>query len=200
MITEPPISDVTLSTLNRFTTRWIRWFTEVYKSLISLFSSVSDLQSVAGWAYYDDSQYTSGSPLNINNTTTQITINGLGSSTETSFLPLGASFFDTSTSKITPETLGESYLLRFDYKAISATNNVQFNLQINIGGMSTVLVYDQTLSIIKGINTEQRYSIAIPIYCLSTFLANGGVIQIQTVNNINFYDFGLFIGRTFKQL
>lgn len=200
MIKDPPINDITLLDTNRFTTRWILWFNSIVKDFNSLFSTVEEVINTFGWAYYDDSQYTSGSPLNINNTTTQVTIDGLGSSTELSYLPDGISFFDTTTSEITPENIGDSYILRFDFNAISASNNVLFDVEIDIGSGSPNLVYDQTLTIVKGSNTEQRYSLAIPIYTLNTFLTNGGKIKIATTNNVNFYDFGLFITRVSKPL
>jgi len=200
MIKDPPIRDNTIDNNNRFFQTWIKWFQSI-KTIINDYIFATDarldeIESLHGWGYYQDNQYTSGSPLNINNTTTQVTINGLGASTNTTFLPTGTSFFDTSTSEITPDETGVAFIMRFDFKAKSATNNVSFDLLIDIGNPSPL--YDNVYNVSKGINTEQRYSISIPIYCLATFVANGGKIKLRTTNNIDFYDFGLFIARINK--
>jgi hypothetical protein len=206
-IKPPPIKDNTIDKSNRFVQTWVRWFESVkleFNTFVDLVTAaflvingrLDELESILGWAYYQDSQYTSASPLNINSTTTQITINGLGASTNTAFLPAGVSFFNTTTSEITPESVGDTFVLRFDFKLKSSSNNANFDVLVDIGSASPS--FSQTFTVTKGINTEQRYGVVIHLYCLNTFLANGGQIKMATTNSINFYDMGLLISRIHK--
>lgn len=185
IIIDPPVRDNTIDGNNRFLLTWVRWFNSI-KSILS------GLQNTHGWAYYQDTLYTSGSPLNVNNTRTKITVNGLGAGTNTTYIPSNMTqMWDTTTNKIVPGGLGDSYILRVDFKAVSGTNNVEFDLELDIGSV----IFEQSLIVSKGIGIEHRFSVAIPIYCLSTFVANGGELYINTPDNINYYDFGIFISR-----
>jgi len=180
----PPIGDQTLNPLNRFVQSWILWFQALKKKIDSL-------EQIHGWAFYDDSQYTSGSPLNINNTRTQLTIDTLGSFNNTTYIPSGLSWF--SGNKITPTAIGDSYILRFDFTAVPSTPSDRFNLELEIAVGN--IVYNQTFESTKGAGIPYIYSISIPIFCLATFVANGGKFYVDTTDNMDFYNFGLFISR-----
>lgn len=177
----PPIQDETILNTNRFTQRWILWFNKVRKIL----------NETHGWANYADSQYTSGSPLNVNNTRTQITINGLAAGTNTDYSVADTIWWANNT--FSPVVIGESYILRLSFKAVPSTPSDKFDIELQIDTGN--LIYVQTLEMNKGSGVEQRYSVVVPVYCLATFLANGGKFFINTVNNIDFYEFSILIQR-----
>lgn len=45
----------------------------------------------------------------------------------------------------------------------------------------------------------EYFSYSVPIFSLATFNANNGKIMITTDDDIDFYNFGLFIQRTHKE-
>lgn len=153
-----------------------------------------------GWANYRDSTYTSGSPLNANSAKVQLTNDGLGATTNTTYLPDGVSgFWNSSTNKITPSAVGDAFDLRIDMTAEPAAANDWFEIIIDIGdGSPDVPIVTRQVSLKK--SGASKLSIGFPIYCLSTFLTNGGKIYLDTSSsgdNISFYDIGIFLKRDY---
>lgn len=177
----PPIQDETITDSNRFTQRWILWITKLRRII----------NETHGWANYTDNQYTSGSPRTINNTRAQITINGLGTGTNTNYAPLNTTWWSNNT--FMPVVVGESYVLRLSFKAVPSSPNDQFDVELQIDTGN--LVYVQSIEMIKGAGAEHLYSLTVPVYCLDTFLANGGKFFINTSDNIDFYDFSILVQR-----
>ena len=156
------------------------------------------LRAMIGWGFYSDSTYTSGSPLNSNNAKTQITIDGLGATTETGYLPTGVTNL-WSSNKITPAVLGDSYDLRLDFTAAptGVSDYAEVLLDIGTGG-SPINIVSRTVTFAKAGATS--VSIGFPIFALSTFMANGGTLYFDTSvsgDNIDIYDISLFLKRDF---
>jgi len=165
------------------------------------YRNVADVQvdygTETGWAYYQDSTHTSGSPQALTaNTAALFTIDGNGAnSTEVARPGKGALW---STSKITPQAAEEAYTVRIDFVIQPAQTNAIVTLTVDIGsdplGASSIPVVTRTYGLAKG-TTAQPQSIGFPIFCRSTFLANGGTITIECDKNASVYSKGITIAR-----
>lgn len=178
-----PIQDIALNNIGRFTQRWIAWFGKL----------VNRVNESTGWAYYQDSLYTSGSPLSISSgVRTQILINGSGSATRTAFLPGGTTALWDGT-KITPIKYGDNYICRLDFEVNPASNNqhLDVELQVDTGN----IIFSYSLPLTKGAGSDMQFALTIPAYVGNTFLANGGKIFFTPSGNCTFYNFGIFISR-----
>ena len=136
-------------------------------------------QSTQGWAFYTDDV---SADLVVTTSDTKLLINGLGSNTNEDFLPEGnTSIWDSSTSKMTPFVAGASYDVRIqlDVTALSA-NPTQINFKLDIGGGATptIVIMEQTITLKN--NVPQSIVISTPIFCLDTFVANGGQMFMST--------------------
>lgn len=156
------------------------------------------LKSTNGWAYYQDSTYTSANPLVSNNAKTQILIDGLGSATNTEYL---GRFKDHWVgNKILTENVADNYLIRLDWKVRSAANNVLFDVVFDIGDESENIILEQTHSFRKGDGGVQRYSKTVTLFALETFKQNGCKVYIDTTDsgaNIDIFDMAIKIERTY---
>ena len=166
-------------------------------------TAIDELASVSGWAIYIDSTYTSGSPLVINKAEANFPVNGLGSATNKEYLPTGVTdLWDAgSTNKIIADGVGDSYLCRLDFKAISATANAYAVISFDVGSGSPNIIASETVTFPKGDGEIHVFSTTISLFALDTFVDNGCKITISTVDgdhNISFYDFGIFIQRVSK--
>lgn len=157
------------------------------------------LKTTNGWAYYQDNQYTQGSPLVSSTSKTQLTINGLGANTNREYL---GSFYDHWVNdKILCQNVGDCFIVRLDWKVQSSANNELFDIIFDIGTDETPIpVIQQTHSFRKGDNGIQRYSKTVSLFCLDTFKQNGCRIFIDTSDSgatLNIFDIAIKIERTF---
>jgi hypothetical protein len=155
-----------------------------------------------GWAYYKDATYTSGSPLTLGNgVRTQLTIDGLFGTTTTDYLPDGvAAFWDTSANKIIPEKLGDSYDMRLDLVVDVPTNTETILIQLDIGSGAEINVVQRNVSFVES-GAGQTVSIGFPIFCLATFIANGGKIYLTASSaGFDIYEAAIFLKRDFSPL
>lgn len=157
----------------------------------------------SAWAFYDDSTYTVGSPLVVDGARTQVTIDGLGAFTEKRFLPADTTDF-WSNNRIWPGEAGEAYNLRLDFTAKIADANGWMDVELDIGdGSPIIVIVDTTAVFPKGNNAYHPFSIALPIFCLETFVANGGALYFNTeesVDTVTIYNIGLLIQRVNKPI
>lgn len=153
-----------------------------------------------GWAYYDDSTYTSGSPLTSNNAKTQILIDGVGGDTVTSQLPSGVTaLWDAASDSITGVSEGDSLLVRLDITCAPASVNDFAELVFDIGSGSPIEIGRDTIRFSKTGST--RFLRTYDLFCGSTFAANGCKIYFDTSvsgDSIDIYDLGVKITRTYK--
>ena len=137
------------------------------------YNSAGDL----GWAIYTDSVSSDFVILDI---PTFLTIDGLGTDTNTDYLPAAATAPLWSDNKITPIALGDSYNLRIDLEITAKTQNpasIALALDINPDG-SPIIIAEKEISTSK--TAPYTISVALPIFTLNTFVANGGAILLQT--------------------
>jgi len=156
-----------------------------------------------GWAVYHDSTYTVGAPLTVASARVKLTNDTAGSGTDKTYLPASVTdFWNSTTNKITPENVGDAYDVRIQFKAKCSTVSAFFDFEIDIGG-SLGVITSRTLSSSKGANTEQRYSVGIPVFTLATFVANGGEIYINSIDDgttVSIYDIQIFIKRDYASI
>ena len=86
----------------------------------SVFGGAGESSSAeSGWAQYSDGQNTSASPLIIPQGS-RVKLSNDASSIIDSQLPDGVvSFYDSVSQKITPDGIGDSYMLRVNFKAFT---------------------------------------------------------------------------------
>lgn len=158
---------------------------------------LSTLTDVNGWAYYKDDT----TAQTFTTTPTKLTIDGLGSTTETSYLPSGvAGLWDSTGNIITPENVGDSYNIRLDLPITNVSGSAtELTVQLDIGGGATpsTVIFEQTLSIASGSGTTA--SVTIGLFSLATFVANGGQIFLNTdANTVDITAPAIFIDRVNK--
>ena len=157
---------------------------------------------ITGWAIYDD-QASHTSAITVNNTKHLITIDGLGTTTNTTYLPAAVTeFWNTTDDKIVPAKLGDAYDIRLDFKA-QPTNQADYaNLILDVGTTgSPIPVVNRSISFLKtGISS---FSVGFPIGTLSDFLTNGGKFYFDTSvsgDSVDISDVVLFIKRDYSTL
>lgn len=135
-----------------------------------------------GWANYQDA---SGSAQTFNSTPSILTIDGAGSATEKSYLPPeirgSGDLWDTTNDLITPIAVGDSYDIRLDLPVTGTGTSPSYlfwNLDIGGGTSITTSIASGTLVIAK--TAPFTLSIAVPIFCLTTFKTNGGQFFLAT--------------------
>ena len=157
--------------------------------------------SITGWAIYDDAA-SHATPVAVNNTKTQLTIDKLGATTETSYLPANVtSLWDSTANIITPEKLGDAYDIRIDFEATPTNVNDYANLIIDVGDGGSIPIVNRSITFVKtGISS---FSVGFPISSMTDFLTNGGKIFFDTSvsgSNVSVSNIVLFIKRDFSTL
>jgi hypothetical protein len=145
------------------------------------------------WGFYEDSAYTSGSPLAVTaSTRTQVTIDGLKAGTNLSQMPVGVDLWDTVTNKITPQNVGDLIVARISFKGDAGVAiNAYVDIDLDIGGAVGV-IFEETKLLVKN-NAENKFVMDWPMYVDSTSLANGFTLNITPSDNTDFYDFGILL-------
>lgn len=156
------------------------------------------INSYTGWATYTDNVYTTGSPFTVNSGVTS-TLTNNAATVLNSQLPIGVtSFYNSGTSKITPENNGDSYLINVRFKARSNNASGLLDVLLDIGGALNV-IDAETVSLRKGAGVEQQVNVIFDIYTAATFIANGGLIKVNSiVGNTEIYDIQYKITRTHR--
>lgn len=160
-----------------------------------------ELYSATGWASYKDTVYNSGSPFSVTEGDTENLLNNAGTIIDT-YLPIGVtSLYNELTGHITPENIGDYYVLtvRFKAKNSEATGGYA-DIGLDLGG-AIGLQFLESIIFIKGAGVEQNFSIAFPFYSLDTFVLNGARVKVNAINgNLQIYDIEYQIARTYKAL
>lgn len=151
-----------------------------------------------GFAQYTDNSHTSGSPQVVNSGATA-TITNNAATTIAGQLPIGVtSFYNSGTSKITPQNDGDSYLINVRFTAVSSSNTGLADVGIDIGGAMNIIA-QETISLRKGAGQAQKINIIFDVFSGSTFLANGGLIKLSSIDgNTSIYDISYKVTRTHK--
>lgn len=133
-----------------------------------------------GWAQYGDSTYTDVNTLSITEGNSAILSLDGSINTIKSQLPNSVTdFYDTTTSKITPVNIGDSYTMSLSFKGITDNNNGDATIYIDIGGSFTRL-FPKSFKFSRGTGVAHEYYFVFNFYTLDTFKANGGTINIES--------------------
>lgn len=157
-----------------------------------------EVYNFTGWEQISDSTYTSGSPLVISSGVTGKILTGTVAKIQTQ-LPTGVSaFWDDSTDKLLGVNNGDAFTLSLRFKAKMNVANGITDIGINIGGALNV-ISQETILFSKGSGVEQRFDIDLSYFTGSTFITNGGNIEVAPLNgDVSIYDIILVIIRTHK--
>lgn len=156
-------------------------------SITSLTPSDVDLiiSKQTGWSVHVDSLHTLATPQIIAEGSTAILTNN-SSLVIDSQIPDDAviPMWDTAASKFRPIKLNDYYtwIIRFKAKNTVA-NGGYFNLGMDIGvPFNTIFIASH--SFIRGANVEQVFNIKMEGYSGTTFLANGGLPKLTSLNGV----------------
>lgn len=140
----------------------------------------------SGWAQYNDSEHTQGSPQALTTTRSQFTVDG-----DTVLGDYRAGAANWVDDKIRPGQVGEAYMLRIDATVETTNNNADLIVDIDIGsdpfGGSSIVITERTVRLARGTGIPHPFSITAGLYCLDTFLANGGAIGLTASHNSSIY-------------
>ena len=135
----------------------------------------------SGWGYYKGD----GAGQTIGTTATKMTCDGAGATSETGYLPLAirgsSDLWNTSTNKITPIQVGDAYNLRLDLPITAKGGSPSIlTMQLDIGGGASpsIVIVERDISVSK--TAPFNISVGFPIFCLTTFVTNGGQIFLKT--------------------
>lgn len=124
-----------------------------------------------GWGFYEHD--TAGQVFNT--TPSVLQINGVGSKTNETQLPQGASaLWDTTTNNIIPMAEGDVYLIRLSIPIASKTGSpTTFTLQCDIGGASSPTTVISTRDTSTAGAAPFNIQVAFPVFIGATAFANG---------------------------
>lgn len=170
--------------------------------LRAAFDKVNDnfdeVYSFTGWEQITDTTYTSGSPLVILSGVTGKILTGTTTKIQTQ-LPTGVTtFWNETTDKLLAVNNGDAFTLSLRFKAKMNVASGLADIDINIGGTLNK-VSNETIVFSKGSGVEQKFDVDLSYFTGTTFIANGGAIEVTPVNgDISIYDIVLVIIRTHK--
>lgn len=162
-----------------------------------------ELYDTLGWGNYSDAATTPATQT-FTTTPAKLQIDGGGSASNSSYLPReirgSAELWDTTNDKITPIDVGDTYDCRVSIRVTSKTGtpNVVI-LKLDIGGSAspTNVILEAPLNAGKTAPFTLTYS--FPIFCLSTFIANGGQVFLETdIGSVTVSTRSIFLQRNFK--
>lgn len=158
----------------------------------------NEVYSFTGWEQITDSTYTSGSPLVILSGVTGKILTGTVTKIQTQ-LPTGVTtFWDETTDKLLAVNNGDAFTLSLRFKSKMNVANGLTDVAINIGGALNK-ISNETVVFSKGSGVEQKFDVDLSYFTGTTFIANGGIIEILPLNgDISIYDIVLVIFRTHK--
>ena len=154
----------------------------------------------AGWINVADSQYTSAARLTIlSGIKTQLTINGLGASTNRDYAD-GMHSDVWSDNRFKPFALGDVYNLRLTCTMSQSNagtgNYVIFDADIGTDAVP-FLAAEQSVQLVKGQGVATLTTISAPFFCLDTFGRNGARLFLTPSTDITVWGLAIFIQRTF---
>lgn len=151
-----------------------------------------------GWAFYEDSQYTTGSPFVVNSGVTAALPNNKALTEITTQLPPDSpdGFYDGTV--ITPTNNGDKYTLSIRFKARSSATNGAYSLKLDIGGAQGI-ISEASSALLRGASAENFVEVDFTVFSGPTFVANGGTLLFESITgNTSIYDIAYLIARDHK--
>jgi hypothetical protein len=157
----------------------------------------------SGWGNYSDN---AGTQV-FNTTPAKISINGLGSSTEESYLPLDIrgsdSLWDTTLDVIDPIAVGDAYSIRLVLPVTAESGSpTELTVELDIGGSTHASgVFINTKYASTGKSTPYTLTLDFNIYTLATAVANNVQVWITSdTGTVTVTDPSIFIARNHSEL
>lgn len=134
-----------------------------------------------GWELYADSTYGVGTELTVlSGVTTKLTIDGLGSLTNTSEkAPVAGAAWNTTTNLITQYLVGQMTMYRLFLYATPAAVNMSLLVEFKIAGSFTIA--GQAIRFPSGAGVRQQVLVSLPIFADANSIANGIEINVTPV-------------------
>lgn len=154
----------------------------------------------AAWDFHLDGTYISSNKRAVTaGTRTLVTIDGVAENIGHPLDSQGnhAEFWTHGTGSpeddfINPSGLNDFGLVRLAFQAEhTAGVNAYIDLELDVGGGSFPIIYNQTAIMLKGQNNAQWFNFVMPLFAGPDFVANGGRIYITPSEDCNFWDFAL---------
>lgn len=147
-----------------------------------------------GWVRYQDSQYTSGSPLSLSDEIPVTLTNNGNIKTKSDSTQ---EYYDTATQKLIPSTLNDVYIITIEFKSATPnTNQTHLDLWFENGG-GLLENLNVSLGYYKGNATAQTFHNTFQYYIDQSFIDNGANIKIQSHgNSATVWDIQYFIQKT----
>ena len=153
-------------------------------SMVKVNDNFTEIYNVHGWGNYSDAE-TTPATQSITTTASKLQIDGGGSSSNSAYLPReirgSSELWDTTNDCIVPVSLGDAYMVRVGLEVTAKTGGAgTIYIQLDIGGAATptIVILEEDISISKTV--PFTFVAPFPIFCLSTFLANGGQIFLTS--------------------
>lgn len=159
-------------------------------------NNFEEVYSFTGGGVYQDSQYTSGSPLVVNQgsrvklTNNKNTVVDLNTPSEFT----NGMWHNNKLVGVNPKDI---FTLEIRFKAKSSVKNGLFDVELQIP--TNGIIDSETKSAGKDANVEHRYSVKFKYYTISNFIANGCEIYINAdTGNISIYEIQIIPTRIHK--
>lgn len=145
------------------------------------------VDNATGWEAIIDTAHTVGSPQTVAQGVTANLTNNKGTIFN-SQLPTGVTtFFDSATSKITPQNENDFMTSSFMFKAKNSNADGHFTVYIDIPTLGER--FTSVHKFPKGANTEHGFDIDICHFVSAQFASNGGIIKIVAdLGDLEIYD------------
>ena len=140
------------------------------------------------WAFYEDDQFTTSNRFNVPGTGYVNLPNNANTVTNTAMVT-GNEFYDGTL--LTPDEINDTYEIRITFTARSSTQNNWIKLAIEIGG--SIGVFNDKYQSVRSSNQDHPMNVTLKFFVGSTFIANGGVVKIDSLNSIDIWDIKYFI-------
>ena len=157
-------------------------FTELYTGVAP--PQLVELVNTLGWGFYVDGE-TAPATQTITTTASKLQIDGLGTSSNSSYLPLAirgsGQLWDTVNNKILPINIGDGYTIRIDLEISAKTatpTELVLDLDISGGATPTTVIVERIIG--TGKTPPYVVSVGFPIFTLTTFKTNGGQLFLST--------------------
>jgi len=151
-----------------------------------------DALTTTGWANYTDGAAPQALTADAR---AQYTNDGATSLTEFNGEQAG-----WSGNKIRPAARGATYTLRIDFEIEPSGPNASLTIDVDIGtdpfGADSQIISEQLVVLAKGA-VAHFMTVVVPIYCLDTFLANGGAIGFTCTEDATLSSKRITLFRTF---
>jgi hypothetical protein len=154
---------------------------------------VDNILSMGDWRFFQINNYTSASPLVVNQ----------GATTKITYQPTDIFFtvgrdltinYDYTSQRFFPQTLNDVFLVEVRFKAKSSAQNSAYEIRLDSPTFAYNPVQAQSGSVVKSANVEQFISLAVPVFIGPEIIVNGLEVYFKAESgNFSVYDVSFMI-------